>query len=299
MRTKKVVRMPLRRNAQRTRPGSSLMPARAATAEEAYDEDEDYGGEDEPNMKFSHAVLVVLILHVIAVGGIFAFNSIKARQTSDAKASKAAATTAASTTAPAAATESETTAPEKTVAAAPAKGTDKVEPTKATTGKTHTIQAGDTLTRVATLYGIKVEDIEKENGITSTSMLHVGQVLKIPAGKSDAKTSTKTTAAAKPAPVKTTTEDTITTADKTVPDKPVPVATTTTEKATEKVTEKVDAPGAHGTLTGDTYVVVKGDNPYSIAKKFHISYNDLLTANGIKDATKIQIGQKLKIPAKK
>ena len=37
---------------------------------------EDYG--PEPNMKLSHAFLVVLLLHVIAVGGLYAFNSMKA-----------------------------------------------------------------------------------------------------------------------------------------------------------------------------------------------------------------------------
>jgi len=33
--------------------------------------------EAEPNMKLSHAFMVVLILHVVAVGGIYAFNQIK------------------------------------------------------------------------------------------------------------------------------------------------------------------------------------------------------------------------------
>ncbi len=42
------------------------------------------------------------------------------------------------------------------------------------------------------------------------------------------------------------------------------------------------------------HVVAKGDNPYSIAKKLHVSYNDLIATNEIKDPTKIQIGQKLK-----
>ncbi len=45
--------------------------------------------------------------------------------------------------------------------------------------------------------------------------------------------------------------------------------------------------------------MAKGDNPYSIAKKLHVSYSELLSVNEIKDPTKIQIGQKLKIPAKK
>jgi LysM repeat protein len=38
--------------------------------------EEDYY-EAEPNMKLSHAFMVVLILHVVAVGGIYAFNQIK------------------------------------------------------------------------------------------------------------------------------------------------------------------------------------------------------------------------------
>lgn len=46
------------------------------------------GGEDEyyeaePNMKLSHAFMVVLILHVVAVGGIYAFNQIKVNKKPD------------------------------------------------------------------------------------------------------------------------------------------------------------------------------------------------------------------------
>jgi LysM repeat protein len=137
---------------------------------------------------------------------------------------------------------------------------------------------------------VKVSDLEKENEITSLSMLRVGQVLKIPSGakttSAPASTKTATTTPAKPAATTTTA------VEKPAAAKPATPATTTAATST-------DQPGAHGTVTGDTYVVVKGDNPYSIAKKLHVSYNDLLNANDIKDATKIQIGQKLKIPAKK
>src|SRR5437588_11690973 len=45
---------------------------RAATA--------DYDDMAEPNMKLSRALLIVLVLHVVAVAGIIAFNAIKARQ---------------------------------------------------------------------------------------------------------------------------------------------------------------------------------------------------------------------------
>jgi LysM repeat protein len=48
----------------------------------------------------------------------------------------------------------------------------------------------------------------------------------------------------------------------------------------------------------DTYTVAKGDNPYNIAKKFGVSYQELLALNGITDPTKLQIGQELKVPKK-
>ena len=83
MKPQRRIKMPLRRPPQRPRPSAGTkMRAKAATVEEGYDEEDDYEDE-EPNMKFSHALLVVLILHVIAVGGVFAFNSIKAKQTNE------------------------------------------------------------------------------------------------------------------------------------------------------------------------------------------------------------------------
>ena len=42
----------------------------------------DYGEMSEPNMKLSRALLIVLLLHVVAVSGIIAFNAIKTRQSS-------------------------------------------------------------------------------------------------------------------------------------------------------------------------------------------------------------------------
>jgi LysM repeat protein len=43
-------------------------------------------------------------------------------------------------------------------------------------------------------------------------------------------------------------------------------------------------------------VVAKGDNPVTIARKFKVSYDDLLALNHIDDPRKLKIGQKLLIP---
>jgi hypothetical protein len=47
--------------------------------------------DDEPQTKLSSAFVVVLILHVVAVGGIYAFNSIKAHRVAREAAFPAAA----------------------------------------------------------------------------------------------------------------------------------------------------------------------------------------------------------------
>ena len=44
------------------------------------------------------------------------------------------------------------------------------------------------------------------------------------------------------------------------------------------------------------YVVQRGDSPAGIAKKFKVSYADLLRTNNIEDPKRLQIGQKLVIP---
>ena len=323
MKMKKILKMPLRRMPRRPPPAESLH-AKAAANAETYDK-EDYDDE-EPSMKFSHALMVVLALHVIAVGGIFAFNSIKAGQSSSTKAS----------------TKAEN-APPGAQAAAQSKPSPTQGAIERRVGKTHTVQAGDTLSRIAGLYKISVEAIEKENGITTYSMIRVGQILKIPAPESlavkpevakpatdpvnaaakhaflAAKTDIAKPAAlitktevAKPAALITKTEVAKPTAliartdaakppgvaAKTDAAKPLPVAAATPKPANAQPSpKKAETPSP--TTDSDVYVVAKGDNPYNIAKKLHVSYNELIAINEIKDPTRVQIGQKLKIPAKK
>jgi LysM repeat protein len=314
----KKIHIPLRRIPRRP-PSAESLRAKAAAEAETYD-NEDYEAE-EPNMKFSHALIVVLALHIIAVGGVFAFNSIKAGQSSSSK------TPSRNGNAPSAA---------QTAAESKASAVQKTS--EARTAKSYTVQAGDTLSRIAALYKVGVEAIEKENGITSYSMIRVGQVLKIPAPSTPKPEATKpltdpATAAAKHAFLAARTDiasppaPTPARTDSANPPAPTPVRTELaklpaptpqTEAAkTQVVTakplqtvaatpksqnsppspKKVDE--SISSTDPDIYVVTKGDNPYSIAKKLHVSYNELIAINDIKDPTRVQIGQKLKIPAKK
>ena len=160
----------------------------------------DYEEMTEPNMKLSRALLIVLVLHVVAVSGIIAFNAIKTRQGSVSNSSSAA---------PAA-------------SAAPSKmeGTGASSPIKQKEALRH-------------------DDIK-----SSTAMPRSGgpEVRKA--------------------------------------EHPKAVAVSSAD-------------------AGKVYVVVKGDNPVSIAKKLKVTYDDLLAINHITDPHKLQIGQKLLIPKTK
>ena len=177
----------------------SLFPSkklRASTARRGLGvpDEMDYEEMSEPNMKLSRALLIVLVLHVVAVAGIIAFNTIKSRQ------GVLPPPSTAKTTAP--------TATQKS--SAPAVTTSDSSKPRDESGK---------------------------------------------------------------APVK---EE-----RKAIPVKPIAENTPKPEIAKK------------------TYVVAKGDTPVSIAKKFKITSDQLLTANKIEDAHKLKVGQKLVIPAPK
>src|SRR3982074_890795 len=63
-------------------PGRRKKRLRAATARRSFGASApvDYEEMSEPNMKLSRALLIVLVLHIVAVSGIIAFNAIKTHQ---------------------------------------------------------------------------------------------------------------------------------------------------------------------------------------------------------------------------
>jgi membrane-bound lytic murein transglycosylase D len=310
--------------------------ARAATMNPQEAEFEDYG--PEPNMKLSHAFLVVLLLHVIAVGGLYAFNSMKASKEVGKAAKLAAAKAAVPANPPtvkpgqeetkqqdsrerepkgeppaaqkapvvAKTTESTKAAPREGVrpqsgsllqkvaaatgvgtAAATTKASAQVTNPEATVAnpeplapKSYIVKAGDTITRIASSLGVAIPDLEKVNGIAGNAVLQVGQVLKVPE-KAVTQAVASVSAQAGNAAAAVTGAGTATTGTPAS----MPAETTAT--------------GSPATAEFGEYTVAKGDSPYKIAKRFKISPEELMKINGITDPKKIQIGQKLRIPAAK
>ena len=66
----------------------------------------------------------------------------------------------------------------------------------------------------------------------------------------------------------------------------------------ERASSKKPAPGPKGKASSDTFYTIKpGDNPWKIAKKFHLSFGKLLQLNHLDEAKarNLKVGQQLKI----
>ena len=150
----------------------------------------DFEDVPEPNMKLSRALLIVLLLHVVAVSGIIAFNAIKTRESSF-------------------------------VPAVPA---------------------------------------NPENNVTNTTGTPVHADV------------------AKPRPA--------------ISQKPIAPHDDAKVSHSPSKDEHAKTPPS----SGKTYIVKKGDNPVTIAKKLKVSYDNLLSLNHIEDPHKLRIGQKLLVP---
>lgn len=291
----KMIKVPRPPSPRRT-PRRMLRPLQARTAAAREEDFEEYDAQAEPSMKLSHAFIVVLVLHVLAVGGVFAFNTLKTTQAAPGKKSAPIAEKNVEKS-----TEPVAKAPVQAApAAAPAAAAMKpaAKPADAA-ADAHTVAAGDTITRIATQHKTTVEAIEKANGLEPTATIRVGQVLKIPAKAAAAKPA-EAPVMAKAAPAN----------EAAVTAKPAASPAAVAAKAAASPTAKTaaspaakpdaaqppaEAP-AKPAAAGSTYTVAKGDNPYSIAKKLKVSYNDLIKANKIDDPTKLQIGQQLVVP---
>jgi LysM repeat protein len=122
---------------------------------------------EEPNVKLSSAFIVVLVLHVVAVGGIYAFNAIKAHQ-------------------PPAFDEADSPAPPAQIIASTQTTDTPASDVKAATtpapALTYRVKSGDTVAKIATAYGVSAPDVIDLNHLREMGGIHVGEELKLPAG---------------------------------------------------------------------------------------------------------------------
>lgn len=139
--------------------------------------------------------------------------------------------------------------------------TQEIPPTTAPAqDQIHTVQAGDTLGKIAGQYGVTIEEIVAVNDIPNVDQLAIGQQLLIPAPGSIVPTSTAEV-----------------------------VAGETPEAQPEATSESASA-------AGGTHVVQAGENLYRIGLRYGCSVEQMATANGIANPSWISAGQVLQIP---
>ncbi len=154
--------------------------------------DEDYGA-DEPNVRLSRAFVVVLLLHVVAVGGIFAFSALKDRQTAtvtgkgDTSGQKPSLTQGGGTQNGGAlkpipsevqnlVDSSRTSAGSTGKAQAGGAGQENT----AEPGKVYVVQHGDSPAGIAKKFKVSFASLLKTNNIEDPKKLQIGQKLLIP-----------------------------------------------------------------------------------------------------------------------
>ena len=151
----------------------------------------DYEEMSEPNMKLSRALLIVLVLHVVAVAGIIAFNTIKSRQ-GIVPPPVAAKTVSQKSTPTTAVVAAESAKPRDESSSKPAVKEERkaipvkpiVENTpKPESKKTYTVAKGDTPVSIARKFKISSDQLLAANKIEDADKLKIGQKLVIPAPK--------------------------------------------------------------------------------------------------------------------
>ena len=179
------------------------LPAATARRASAASAGMDFEGIPEPNMKLSRALLIVLLLHVVAVSGIIAFNAIKTRErafvpptsteTENKPADTAEAANRASTDKArvAAAQKENDRQREAKTSQSPVK--DERAKTPSSSGKTYIVKKGDKPVSIAKKLKVSYNDLITLNHIDDPRKLQIGQKLLIPQTTNSKPTNAKPT----------------------------------------------------------------------------------------------------------
>ncbi len=142
---------------------------------------------------------------------------------------------------------------------------DSAAPVSDASGTVYTVKSGDSLWKIARQQSVSVAAIKQANNLSSDS-LKIGQKLHLPAASSASAAST--------------------------------TASTTVNAgiATPSHATEWREPGQYMENGQTIHIVDFNESPATIAKKYGIKTDDLMKANNITDARKIQYGQRLVIP---
>jgi len=168
----------------------------------------------------------------------------------------------------------------KSAAPAVKKASSSPKKAPALSGKTYVVKAGDALSKIAALHGVKTKALMAANNIKDANRIRIGQKLVIPGAKAAAPTKVEKKVEEKKNDVK-------------IAPLPAPVP------APERISSA--APSAAPVMMEDQeamldYTVQEGDTAEGIARLFVVRKDDILRVNQISAGSDVKPGQKIKIP---
>ncbi len=250
-----------------------------------------------PQVKTSRMFIGMLALHLVAVGGLVAFHYYGHDPVADAPPAKAAiaATTSVKdrSTPPATPTARPATPRQVPVTRTPAPPINTTD---------YMVRMDETWESIARSRGITVEELRQVNPDIE---INVGRLVKIPTprlitGNGSARLEPKPIISQPPPahpggaynqyvpnPEQVAAAQISTPAPTKTPHTTIggPVKANATAASTTKTT-----------LSGKTYIVGKGETLFGIAKRRGVTEKALMRYNGIVDASKLRVGQKIKLP---
>ena len=282
---------------------------------------------DEPQIRMSRAFAVMLILHLVAVGGLFAFHVFG----KDDREAEGIATRHA---------HEKSTPPPVAVTSAPVPAAPVIpraeivldEPAAQPAAQLHLLKAGESKSLIAAKYGITVSELEEAN---IQSGFNAGDKLVIPPPVRVIGALAESAPPVNPpvALIAATPSEEIGHQDFAIKEgwqnpyapvepaeleaaapAPTPAPAVRTVPQTEDREDAVTPPVRNKAAvapapvpaakpkpaTGSrSHVIGKGDTIYNVAKRYGISPNEVIRANGISDPSRLQMGQVLKITVKR
>jgi len=199
------------------------------------------------------------------------------------------------------------------------KGTNQSLPSvthvKTTNGQ-YTIVAGDTISGIASKFGVSTLSVMSANGLGWSSIIYPGQTVIIPGNLSSPTAETQATEELEepdfssedtpqdetdsPTDISTDGDDETTSAEDLTTEPETESPEDADEVAPEPAVETEPAPKPETTpppASSSSYLVVSGDTVSAIASRLGVSTQALLDANGLTSSSIIHIGDKLTIPS--
>ncbi len=189
--------------------------------------------------------------------------------------------------------------------------------------KIHTVRKGESLWAISRRYNVSVDDLYSMNGLNKSSILKIGQQIKIPVEGSTGTIKTITPDAYQPTGFNmdaetytvvrgdtlskiarrfNTTVSMIKTANNKKSDAirvgeklTVPINSKNSDNSGSAFSASSSATKSSFSANSSTHIVKSGEYPGTIARKYGMTASELLAINGITDPRSIQVGQRLKV----